>query len=127
MTTVHVDLRPEIKFEYGWGAKANASQYSMDDSNEALPTTRKLVWTCVVGGLTGDTFNRANMTIDAVTVANAVSFAARFEWDERKREGVSMFTVPACLRRLAGAARTRSAAGSQSSRPGRAGTPVWEY
>eukprot|EP01050_Picozoa_sp_SAG11_P001091 SAG11_NODE_44_length_20765_cov_5.183635_24_plen_445_part_00 len=54
VTKVHVDLRPEVKLEMGWGAKKNDTAAGLDV---------ELVWTCKAGGLTGDTFHRANLTV----------------------------------------------------------------
>ena len=58
VTAVSVDLRPEVRFEYGWGEKALETQ-----SSAAVATS--LVWTCKTGGLTGGDLHQANMTIAA--------------------------------------------------------------
>ena len=58
VTVVTVDLRPEVRLEYGWGERPNETDHST-----ALST--RLVWTCKTGGMAGGDMHQANMTIAA--------------------------------------------------------------
>jgi hypothetical protein len=60
VTTAHLDLRPEVLFEMGWGAYQNNS-----GDNRIEESRRSGVWTCSTGGMSGGDLHVANMTIDA--------------------------------------------------------------